>query len=65
MILGRDLITSLVLDLRIFKNVVIGGEGSYEGFLATMVDVSNYEFKTLTDRMVKPGESSINAYVIE
>ena len=56
MILGRDLITSLVLDLKKFKNVVIGGEGSYEGFLATMVDVSSYYFKTLTERMIKPGE---------
>ena len=41
-ILGRDLLTSLVLDLNFSKNIVTGGEGLYEGYLATMVYASKY-----------------------
>ena len=31
MILGRDLLTALVLDIKFSENVIIGGEGPYEG----------------------------------
>ena len=31
MILGRDLITTLGLDLKFSKKVIIGGEGPYKG----------------------------------
>ena len=44
MILGRDIITTLVLDIKFSDNVVIGVEGPYGGFLAPLVDVSNYGF---------------------
>ena len=44
-ILGRDLLTTLGLDLIFSQNLIIGGEGSYEGCLAPMADLSNYEFK--------------------
>ena len=39
MILGRDPLISLVLDLKFSDNVIIGGKGPYEGFSAPMVDV--------------------------
>ena len=54
MILGRDLLTKLELDLKFSKNIIIGGDGIYEGWLAPMVDVGNYDFKYLTDKIVKP-----------
>ena len=47
MILGRDLLTALVLDLKFSKNVIICGEGPYEGCSAPMMDVSNYNFTSI------------------
>ena len=54
MILGRDLLTSLGLDLKFSENIIIGGEGSYEGCSELMVNLSNYYFKSLTENVVKP-----------
>ena len=54
MILGRDILTTLGLDLKFSDNVIIGGKGPYKGFSSHMVDISNYEFKSLTDKTVKP-----------
>ena len=31
MILGRDLLTAVILDLKFSDNVIVGGEGPYEG----------------------------------
>ena len=53
-ILGRDLLIALVLDLKFSENFIIGGEGTYEGCLSPMVDVSNYEFIYIIDKTVKP-----------
>ena len=39
MILGRDLQTSLVLDLIFSNRIISGGKGPYEGCLASIVDV--------------------------
>ena len=41
MILGRDLLTALVLDIKFSDHFILGGEGPYEGYSAPMVDVSN------------------------
>ena len=65
MILCRDILTALELDLKIFVNIVIGDELLYEGFSATMVDASNWGFKPLTENIVKPEKSFINAYINE
>ena len=65
MILGRDLLTALGLDLKFSENVIHGGEGTYKGCSAPMVEVSNYNFNTLTSKIVKPEESFINVYVSE
>ena len=61
-ILGRDLLIPLGLDLKFSENVIIGGEGPYEGCSSPMVDISNYGFKSITDRTVKPEESFVNLY---
>ena len=63
MILGRDLLTALGLDLKLSEKIIIGGDGTYEGCPAPMIDLNNYEFKSLTDKMIKPEESFINLYV--
>ena len=39
--LGRDLLIALGMDLKFSENVIIGGEGLYEGCSIPMVDVSN------------------------
>ena len=41
MILGRDLITTLGLDLKFSEKVIIGGGGPYGGCSTPMVDVIN------------------------
>ena len=50
MILGRDILTALGLYLKFSENIIIGGEGPHEGCLSPMFDLSNYDFKTLTDK---------------
>ena len=37
----------------------------YEGCLVSMVDVRNYEYAHLTDKVIKPEESLLNQYVDE
>ena len=54
MILGRDLLTALGLDIKFSENIILGGDGLYKGYSAPMVDVITYYFKTLTDNKVKP-----------
>ena len=63
MILGRDILNALGLDLRFSENIIIGGDRPYKGCSAPMVDLSNYKFKSLTKKIVKPEESFINLYV--
>ena len=38
MILGRDQLTALVMDLKFSDNIIIGGDGPYKGCSAPMVD---------------------------
>ena len=54
MILNRDLINALGMDLKFSENVIIGGEGPYEGCLGPMADLSNYDFISLTENIVRP-----------
>ena len=65
MILGRDLLTALGLDLKFSENISIGGDGPYERCSETMVDLRYYKFEYLRDKIVKPEESFINWYVNE
>ena len=47
MILGTDLLTELGMDLNISEKIIIHCEGPYEVCSASMVDLSNYDFKSL------------------
>ena len=53
MILGRYLLTALGLNIKFYKNVIIGGEGPYEGCSESMVDISKYDFNIITDEKFK------------
>ena len=53
LIIVRYLLTALGLDLKFSENIVIVSEGPCEGLLAPMVDISNYDFKYLTYKIVK------------
>ena len=54
MILGGYLLTTLSLDLKLYKNVIVGGEVLHEGCLAPMVDVTDYDFKPKMEKIIKP-----------
>ena len=45
MILGRDLFTTMGLDIKLYEKIIIGDKRPYEGWSAPMVDLSNYDFK--------------------
>ena len=62
-ILCRELLNALVLYLKFYENIIIVSKGTYEGCLATMFDLSNYNFTYITDKTYKPEESFINSYV--
>ena len=62
-ILGKDLLIALGLDLKVSDNVTVGSKGPYEGSSALMVDVSNYKIVSISDKTVKPEESFIYPYV--
>ena len=63
MILGRDILITLGMNLKFSENIIIGGDGPYEGCSLPMVDLKNYEFKSLTDKLFKPEELFINLYI--
>ena len=56
MILGRDLLIALVLDLKFSENIIIGEEVPRKGCLAPLVDVSNKIFTSMKDKTAKPEE---------
>ena len=55
MILGRDLLTDLGIDIKFSNRVIVGSKGTYEGCSAPMFDVRNYDYAPLTDKIVKLG----------
>ena len=63
MILGRDLLTTLGMDLKFSDNVIIGEEVTYKWCSSPMFYVSNYNFKSIIDKTVKPEESFFNLYI--
>ena len=53
MILSRDLLTALGLDLTFSDNIILRSERTYEGCSAPIVNSRNYKFKSLTNKIVK------------
>ena len=61
MILGRDLLMSMRLDLKISINVIVAGEIPYEGCMNDMVDMITYDYGSLNlKNNVKPEELFID-----
>ena len=64
MILGRYLLTNLGLDFRISEHATAGGDRSYEGFMAPMVNMSTYKYEPLNPKdYINPVEQFMDAYV--
>ena len=53
-ILERDLLNSMGLDIKFTENIMIGGDIPYKRCSAPMDNLSKREFKSLTDKPVKP-----------
>ena len=47
MIIGRDPLTYLVLDLKCSKHAITGGDVPYEGLTDTIVDMITYDYELL------------------
>ena len=56
MILGRDLLKDLVLNLKFFNNAIEADDGPFIGSMEFMVDLGTYEFKDLKTGMITPDE---------
>ena len=46
-ILGRDLLTDLGINLNVFDHIIEADYGKFKGSTAPMVDMGTYEFKYL------------------
>ena len=55
MILGRDLLTALVLHIKFAENVMHVVEVPYKACSSPMFEVNNYNFNILTGETVEPG----------
>ena len=66
MIIGRDLLTNLGIYLKVYKNSIDCGEGTYQGCTSPMINLDNYDSE-LVNRKMRPFlyESFLNAYVNE
>ena len=47
MILGRDILTALVLNLEFCDHIIEGNDGPFKGSMAPMFDMGTHEFKDL------------------
>ena len=47
MILGRDLLMSTILDLKLSRHVIVGGEIPYDGYITPMIGMITYEYGSL------------------
>ena len=54
MILGNDLLTALVMYLQLSYHIIIVSDVPCKGCLAPMDDVTDYKFKSLMDKIIKP-----------
>ena len=65
MILGRYLLTSLGLKLKLSDRVISPFDGSLKGSMAPMFDQGTYEFNFLDRGNITPEESFMNAFTEE
>ena len=65
MILGRDILTELVLNIKFSEHIIEANYGPFKGSTTPMVDLGTYMFKYLNKGKITPEESFTNAYVQE
>ena len=62
MILGRDILTELGLNINIYDHVIEAYDGPLKVYRAPMVDLGRYEFKGLNAGKITTEESLMNSY---
>ena len=65
MILVRDVLTKLRLNLKLYQHFIESDDGPFNGSTAHMVDLGTYIFKYLNLGKITPEESFTNSYVEE
>ena len=60
MILGRDILTELLLNIKLFEHVIEADDGPFNGSTTPMVDLGTYIFKDLNIEKITPEESFTN-----
>ena len=65
MILGRDILKKLVLNLKWSEHVIEVDDGTFNRSTIPMVDLGTYIFKDLNTGEITPGELFNNAYIEE
>ena len=62
MILGRDILRDLALNLKLSDHIIEADSVTFKGYTAPMVDLDTYEFKDLNPGRITPEELFMNAY---
>ena len=65
MILGQDILTELVLNLKFSEHVIKADDGTFKGSTAPMVHLGMYIFKDLNTEKITPKESFKNDCIKE
>ena len=65
MILCRELLTALGLNLKLSDHIIEADYGPFKGSTEPMVDLGTYKFKTLNTGKITPEESFMDAYAEE
>ena len=63
MILGRDILTELGLNIKLSEHVIRADDGPFKECKTPMVDLVTYIFKDLNTGEITPKELFTNAYV--
>ena len=64
-ILGRDILTTLGLNLKLLDHVIEADSGTFKGSTSPMVDMGTYEFKDLNTEKITLKEYFTNSYAEE
>ena len=65
MILGINILTELVFNLKFSDHVIEADDKPFKGYTTPMVDLGTYAFKNLNTGTIKPKELFKNDYVEE
>ena len=64
MIIGRDLLNTLGINIKLSYNTIDYGKGTYQGCTTTMADLNNYDFNFINGNMREFSEELfLNSYI--